>query len=125
MKYIVTVNDKNYEVEVEKGVAQVLNIQAAALQTVAPQVVATPVQTAQVSSQSTVAGEITAAPMPGVIMTIKKAVGDTVKIGDIVLTLEAMKMENEITATKGGTIAQILTAKGVIVDTGDPLFVVS
>ena len=130
MKYIVTVNDKSYEVEVERGVAQVLSVAAAAspapaVAPVAPAVAvaAAPVATAQ-SATATVAGEVISSPMPGVILSIKATVGDKVKRGDVLLTLEAMKMENEITATKDGTVAQLLAAKGATVSTGTPLVVI-
>ena len=64
-------------------------------------------------------------PLPGVILDIKVNVGDTVKKGQVIIILEAMKMENEIVATKSGTVAQIVTAKGAVVETGAPLVVIA
>lgn len=128
MKYIVTVNEKSYEVEVERGVAQVLSVVAASTAVIAaPVAFAVPVAAAPVAAQNTpsiVSGEIVSSPMPGVIIQIIAAVGDKVKRGDVLLTLEAMKMENEITATKDGTVAQFLAAKGATVSTGTPLVVI-
>ena len=65
------------------------------------------------------------APMPGTILDVKVAVGQAVKEGDLVVILEAMKMENEIYAPCAGTIAQVLTNKGASVDTGAPLVTIS
>ena len=61
--------------------------------------------------------------MPGVILNVKVTQGQAVKKGDVLIILEAMKMENEISAPKDGTVAQIVTAKGANVDTGAPLIV--
>jgi biotin carboxyl carrier protein len=63
--------------------------------------------------------------MPGTILDVKVAVGQAVKEGDLVVILEAMKMENEIYAPCAGTVAQVLTAKGASVDTGAPLVTIS
>ena len=63
--------------------------------------------------------------MPGVILKICVNQGQAVKNGDLVAVLEAMKMENEIVATKSGTVAQIVTAKGAVVETGAPLVVIA
>ncbi|NLK89778.1 MAG: acetyl-CoA carboxylase biotin carboxyl carrier protein subunit, partial [Clostridiaceae bacterium] len=66
-------------------------------------------------------GKVLATPMPGTILSIQKRVGDRVKAGEVVLILEAMKMENEVVAMHDGTVAQILVSKGSSVSTGDPL----
>ena len=63
--------------------------------------------------------------MPGSIIDIKAQTGAAVKEGDVIIILEAMKMENEITAPCSGTIAQMATTKGAQVNTGDLLFVIS
>ncbi len=64
------------------------------------------------------------APMPGTILEVRVTEGATVKKGDILLILEAMKMENEIMAPCDGTIKQVVTAKGASVNSGDPLIVI-
>ena len=128
MKYIVTINDKNYEVEVEKGEARLVKtsetatvpVVAAAVQTAAP---AAPAATAAVAPAATAAGEKVSAPMPGTILQIKKNGGEPVRKGEIIMILEAMKMENEIIAPRDGVIAQITVAKGSTVSTGDVLAV--
>ena len=65
------------------------------------------------------------APMPGNILKINVSQGQKVNEGDVLIVLEAMKMENEIVATKSGTVAQIVTAKGAVVETGAPLVVIA
>ena len=59
--------------------------------------------------------------MPGNILSVNVSQGQAVKSGDILVILEAMKMENEIVAPRDGQIAQIAVSKGASVDTGAPL----
>ena len=61
------------------------------------------------------------APLPGTILSIAVAVGNTVKTGDLLCTVEAMKMENEIVAPCDGTISAIATRIGANVNAGEPL----
>ena len=133
MIYNVTINDKVYEVEVEKGKANL--IRTTAVQA-APAPAAAPVATAPAAAPAPAAPAAPAAsvqagttpvnsPMPGTIRDVKVAVGQTVKEGDLVVILEAMKMENEIYAPCAGTVAQVLTSKGATVDTGAPLVTIS
>jgi biotin carboxyl carrier protein len=68
-------------------------------------------------------GTIKAA-MPGTVMTVKVKVGDTVKAGDVVLTLETMKMENPIKTTKAGKVKEIAVQPGKFVNVGDRLMVI-
>jgi len=63
--------------------------------------------------------------MPGNVLDIPVTVGQSVSEGDVVVVLEAMKMENEIVAEAGGTISQILVSKGQSVDTGAVLVVIA
>ena len=62
--------------------------------------------------------------MPGTILKVNVTQGQAVKEGEVLCILEAMKMENEIMASKGGTVTQVLVAKGSIVDTGAPLVII-
>lgn len=131
MKYKVTLNGKTYEVEVEKGKAILLDEYEA----LAPAPAAAPVAAAPAAAPvaapapaapvNLAAGETVAAPMPGNILRIDVNQGDTVKEGQILVILEAMKMENEIVAPKDGTVAQIVTSKGAVVDTGSPLIIIA
>lgn len=131
MKYKVTLNGKTYEVEVEKGKAILLDeyealASAPAAAPVAAAPAAAPVAVpAPAAPVNLAAGETVAAPMPGNILRIDVNQGDTVKEGQILVILEAMKMENEIVAPKDGTVAQIVTSKGAVVDTGSPLIIIA
>lgn len=69
-------------------------------------------------------GQKVAAPLPGLIVGVKVEVGQAVKAGDVLLVLEAMKMENDITSPYSGTVKQILVAKGSSVSLNDPLVVI-
>jgi len=64
-------------------------------------------------------------PMPGTILKVNVTAGQTVKEGDLLVILEAMKMENEIFVPKGGTVTQVLVEKGASVNTGDVLVVIA
>lgn len=128
MKYVVTLNGKNYEVEVNETDAVVTNISDAVYTpapVVAPAPVAAPAPAAAPVAQSVSAeGTVIAAPMPGSIVNINVTVGQAVKAGDVVIILEAMKMENDITAPCDGTVKQIITTKGATVNTDDVLLVI-
>lgn len=63
--------------------------------------------------------------MPGNILDVKVAAGASVKAGDVLVILEAMKMENEIVAESGGTLTAIHVEKGQMVNPGDPLFTIA
>lgn len=65
------------------------------------------------------------APIPGTVTSIKVAENQTVSKGDVVLLLEAMKMENEICAHTDGIISHIFVQTGTMVNTGDPLLEIS
>ena len=127
MKYKVTLNGKTYEVEVEQGKAVLLDeYEALAPAPAAAAVPAAAPAAAPVAAPVNLeAGEAVNAPMPGNILRIDVAKGDTVKAGQVLVILEAMKMENEIVAPKDGTVAQVVTSKGAVVDTGSPLIVIA
>ena len=71
------------------------------------------------------AGEVVKSPMPGNVLKINVTPGQKVNEGDVLLILEAMKMENEVVSTKTGTVAQIVVDKGAVVETGSPLVVIA
>ncbi len=129
MKYKVTLNNRVYEVEVEQGEAMLVNeYELAAPAVAAP--AAAPVAVASAAAPAPAAGalaagEVITSPMPGNILKINVTQGQKVNEGDVLIVLEAMKMENEISATKSGTVAQISVTKGAVVETGTPLVVIA
>ena len=133
MKYKVTLNNRTYEVEVEAGEAMLIDeYEAYAPAPAAAPAAAAPVAAAPAAAPapapaaaSLAAGEVVKSPMPGNILKINVSQGQTVKEGDVLIVLEAMKMENEIVAPKGGSIAQIAVSKGQVVETGSPLVVIA
>lgn len=127
MKYIVTINNNSYEVEVERGKATIAGsneIAIATVQQVGGTKLENPVTITQQAAGTNGAGEPLKAPMPGAILDIKVIQGARVKDGDVLFILEAMKMENEITATKNGVVTKVLVTKGALVSTNDVLAVI-
>lgn len=130
MKYQIALGGRNYEVEVEFAEP----MQAQEFQTYAPAPVAAapvaaapaaaPVVAPAAAPSVTGSGESVDSPMPGTILKVNVSQGQAVKEGDVLVVLEAMKMENEIMAPKSGTVTQVLVSKGSTVETGAPLVVI-
>ncbi|MBO4694544.1 MAG: biotin/lipoyl-binding protein [Clostridia bacterium] len=124
MIYKVTLNGKIYEVDVEKGEA-IIQKEYEAATPVATPVAAPQAPVAQAASAAAPApagsGNAVISPLPGTINAVKVQVGQTVKKGDVLFILEAMKMENDIPADRDGKIANIFVQKGATVETGAPL----
>lgn len=133
-KFNVKVNGKAYAVEVEEvggGQGGFTYVPAQPAPQVSPapapqavQQAAAPApapKTAPAAPAAPVSGETMTAPMPGTIIDIKVSEGQSVKAGDIILILEAMKMENEIVAPVDGKVNKIHISKGAAVSTGDTL----
>lgn len=123
MKYVVTLNGKNYEVVVEETEAVITGVSQAATPVAAPTI---DIPSAPAPAAPSAVGEGTqvVSPMPGTILSISATVGQSVKSGDILMILEAMKMENEIVAPCDGTVKQILVQKSSTVDTNAVLAVI-
>ena len=123
MKYQLTLNGRSYTVEVE--LAEPMN--AAEFGAYMPAPVAAPATQVAAPVASPAApvvagdGECVAAPMPGNILKVNVVARQAVKEGDVLVILEAMKMENDIMAPKSGTVTQVLVEKGATVETGAPL----
>ena len=133
MKYKVTLNNRVYEVEVEQGEAMLLDEYELAAPA-APAVPAAPAAAVPAAAPAVApaahaaglaAGEVVKSPMPGNVLKINVAPGQKVGEGDVLIILEAMKMENEVVSTKAGTVAQIVVAQGAVVETGSPLVVIA
>ena len=123
MKYQLTLNGRSYTVEVELAEP----MKAAEFGAYMPAPAAAPVAATAAPVASPAApvvageGECVAAPMPGNILKVNVAAGQAVKEGDVLVILEAMKMENDIMAPTSGTVTQVLVEKGATVETGAPL----
>ena len=125
-KFRINVNGTSYEVEVEEigGSAAVSAPMAPAAPVAAP--AAPAAAAAPAASAAPVAdGTQVSAPMPGNILDVKVSAGDSVAEGDILLILEAMKMENEILAPVAGKVVGVQVAKGAAVNSGDVLVVIA
>ena len=107
-KYRVNVNGNNYEIAIEL-------IDEATAKAAAP---------APVQSATPAGGEKITSPMPGNILSVNVSNGDTVKKGQVLMILEAMKMENEIMSPIDGTIISVNTTKGATVESGAILCVI-
>ncbi len=124
--YTITVNGNVYEVTVEEGSAtgapaaanKAVSAPAPAAPKAAPAPAAAPVKAASAGSEG---GLKVAAPMPGKILGVKVSPGQAVKRGDVLILLEAMKMENEIVAPSDGTVASVNVAIGDSVEAGATL----
>ena len=115
----ITVNGTSYDVQVEELAEGAVPAATAPAPKKAPAKKVSAPAPAKAGS-----GEPVKAPMPGVILDIKVSQGQSVKKGDCVFILEAMKMENDVVAPADGTVKQILVEKGASVDTGAVLAVI-
>ena len=137
MKYKVTLNGRTYEVEVAAGKAMCV-AEYEAFVPAAPAPAAAPVAAAPVAAPVAAApaaapaasgvtvsgGESVKAPMPGNILKVNVSVGQNVKAGQVLVVLEAMKMENEIMSPCDGVVASVNTSKGSAVESGALLCVI-
>ena len=114
----VTVNGKSYAAELLQDEAAPKPVAAAPKAAAA----AAPAAAAAAAPKApTGAGKVVESPLPGVVVSIAVTEGQAVKAGDLLLTLEAMKMENAIQADNAGTVTKILVSNGQSVQSGDPL----
>ena len=141
MKYVATLNGKKYEVEIERvdeyrpldrgaQVSAPAPILAAApapkaapapAAAPAPKAAPAPAPAPAPAAAPSAGGQTVEAPMPGKILNIKVSEGQAVKFGEVVVIMEAMKMETEIVAPADGTVSKILVKAGDSVDTGAAL----
>ena len=116
-KYQITVNGNVYEVEVVEVSAGAATT-AVATPAPAPVVVPKAAPAAPKATAPAAGSKVVTSPMPGTILEVKVNVGQTVKRGETMFILEAMKMENEIPAPEDGVVASVDTTKGASVATG-------
>jgi len=124
LKYQVTLNGKSYEVAVEKGEAEVLSVFEAVAANIAVPVAApaaAPAAAPSAAPAASAGGEPVNAPMPGTVLEIRVAAGEAVKKDQVILILEAMKMENEIVSPRDGVVSSISAEKGSSIAAGTVL----
>ena len=126
MKFRVTLNGKTYEVEAEKGAPMPETVYTAPAAAPAPavEVPAAAPAPAPAPAPAAVSGTVVSSPLPGNVLAIEVNPGEAVKAGQVLVLIEAMKMENEIVAPCDGVVKQILVNKGAVVATGDKLLVI-
>ena len=131
MKYKITLKGKTYEVLVEQGEAIIEDeydyvppvAPVAAAPVAAPAAAPAPAAAAPAGG-AVAAGTRVDSPLPGNVLQVKVSVGQAVKAGDVLVIIEAMKMENEVAAPCDGVVKQIVASKGAVVATGDALLVI-
>lgn len=123
-RYSITVNGNTYDVFVEEADAS--GVVSAPVAPVAPAAPAAPVATPKPAAaqqpaapQGAQGATKVTAPMPGTILNIKVSAGQSVKKGDVICVLEAMKMENDIPAPCDGVVASVNVQKGANVSAND------
>ena len=121
-KYNVTVNGTAYEITLE--VVDAADVKAAPVAAPAPAAAPAPVA-APAPAAAPAGGETVNSPMPGTILSINVQNGSVVKKGDVLMILEAMKMENEIMSPCDGTITSVNVNSGASVETGAVLCVIA
>lgn len=121
--YTITVNGNVYEVSVEEGISGTTPVATApVVKAPVPKAPEAPKAAAKTSTQGSIKVN---APMPGKILDVKANEGQSVKKGEVLVILEAMKMENEIVAPQDGSVASINVTVGSSVEAGDVLATLS
>ena len=131
MKYKITLKGKTYEVLVEQGEAIIEDeydyvppvAPVAAAPVAAPAAAPAPAAAAPAGG-AVAAGTRVDSPLPGNVLDVKVSVGQAVKAGQVLVIIEAMKMENEVAAPCDGVVKQIVASEGAVVATGDALLVI-
>ena len=116
--YTITVNGVAYDVTVEEGTGAAAPVAAAPAAAAPKAAPAAPKAAAPAATGAAGAVKVNA-PMPGKILGVKTQVGAAVKKGDVIIILEAMKMENEIVAPQDGTVASVNVSVGASVESGE------
>ncbi len=120
-KYNITVNGNTYDVEVEEVGSEASTVSRPQATQNSPRPQAIPNQSQKPQAVPVAGGDNILSPMPGTINDVRVKAGDSIKKGQVLLILEAMKMENEIMANSDGTISAVNISKGSSVNVGDVL----
>lgn len=126
-KFMINVNGTSYNVEVEElgGFSAPVAAPAAAPAPAPAAAPSAPAAPKAAAAAPVADGTQVQAPMPGNILDVKVSAGDTVAEGDVLMILEAMKMENDILAPAAGKVVSVQVAKGASVNSGDVLAVLA
>ena len=120
----VVVNGKRYEVRITKGMETAVSVAPPSAPVAAVPRAPAPRGAAAASLPAPAGGGAIAAPLPGLILEVPVAVGDTVGIGDIVVRMEAMKMENDVKTARAGVVSEVRVKKGDEVQVGQVMVVI-
>ena len=128
MKYEVMLNNKKYEIEVDECAVAITGVSEVAMPVAAPGAPAAPAApvaaAAPAAPAASASGTSVVSPMPGTILAVNVTNGQTVRAGEVLMILEAMKMENDIVAPCDGIVKQVLVSKGTTVDTDQVLAII-
>jgi glutaconyl-CoA/methylmalonyl-CoA decarboxylase subunit gamma len=117
-RVIVKVNGQDFEVKIIPEERTITKIVRSEKKSPSLDVISNPSKKIAASAGTVIS------PIPGLVLSVKIAIGDNVKIGDTVIILEAMKMESEIESTAAGTVKKILVKEQQSIQEGDPIIVV-
>lgn len=123
-RFLIKINGKTYDAEVEvvNGSSAPAPSFAPAAAPAAPKAAPAPVAAPAPAAAPAGGAATVTSPLPGTVLRLTKAAGDTVAAGEVVMIVESMKMENEVVAPEAGKIASISVAVGASINTGDVLF---
>ncbi len=126
MKYEVFLNNKKYEIEVDECSVALKGVSEVAAPAVSAPVASTPAPAPAPAAAPTASasGTSVVSPMPGTILAVNITNGQTVRAGEVLFILEAMKMENDIVAPCDGIVKQVLVTKGTTVETDQVLAII-
>lgn len=124
MKYEVFLNNKKYEIEVDECSVALKGVSEVAAPAVSAPVASAPAPAPAAAPIASASGTSVVSPMPGTILAVNITNGQTVRAGEVLFILEAMKMENDIVAPCDGIVKQVLVTKGTTVETDQVLAII-